>query len=156
MPELNDIRNPNGTFGANNCANPKGANGHKKGWQRYGTRAKYWLEKLTAQELRDLATDSERFGNLSSIDAIVIRHIVNTLAGEDIRNERKDLLDRIEGQPTQKVAGDSEADPIQAQVMHDANSAVAAIISGLATAKSTGLALPAPVVGEGKTEPNIP
>ena len=148
-------RNPDGTFVAGGpTPNPLGANGHKKGWQRYGTRAKYWLEKLTAHELRELVTDADKFGKLSSIDAIVVRHLVNTLVGDDIRQERKDLLDRIEGQPTQKIAGDSEADPIQAQVTNDAAAAIAGIVKQLAIAKSASVVNPPEVDRTGKAEPD--
>lgn len=110
-------RNQDGTIAKGNTLNPLGCNGHKEGWQRYGTRAKHWLDKLTAQELRDLATDSLVFNKLSSLDAIIIRHLVNTLSGDDIRGERKELLDRIEGTPDRLVIqGDKDADPIQSNM----------------------------------------
>jgi hypothetical protein len=94
-------RNTDGTFAVGNCANPNGANGNKRGWQKYGVRIAGWLEKLSAEELKILVNTPSEYGKLSSIDAIAVRHIVNALTGDDIRQERKDMLDRIEGAPKQ-------------------------------------------------------
>lgn len=102
VSDRTDNRRSDGTFAPGNCANPNGGKGKQK-WQPYGKRVTYWLEKLSASELRAMAKDKKRMGDLSLIDSICIRHILNTLAGEDIRQERKDMLDRIEGQPKQII-----------------------------------------------------
>lgn len=86
-----------GRFLPGNLANPEGKNGHMRGFQPYGIRAAYWLGKLSAEGLRELANDKKAFGNLSSYDAIIVRHLVGCIAGKDIGFERDRLLDRIEG-----------------------------------------------------------
>lgn len=90
-------RDERGRLLAGSNCNPEGRNGHRKGWQPYSIRAQYWLDRLSAEELRQLANDKKAFGNLSSYDAIIVRHLVGCIAGKDVGFERDRLLDRIEG-----------------------------------------------------------
>lgn len=98
--------------------NPEGKNGHTKHWQPYGIRAKHWLDKLTFAALRALSQDIDEMDKLSSYDAIIIRHLANTLSGDDIRQEREALLDRIEGKPktTLEMGAIPGGAPIQVEV----------------------------------------
>lgn len=93
-----DGRNTDGTFATGNQI-ATGENGHKKGYQRYADRAIYLMEKYSAGELADLANNDDELRKLPVRDAQIIKHLVNTLAGDDVRLERESLLDRIEGKP---------------------------------------------------------
>jgi hypothetical protein len=95
-------RNSDGSFAKGFVANPEGKNGNRS-WQPYEKRAKHWLEKLSSDELVALGSDPSAFGKLSSYDAIIVRHLLNCIASADMRLERKDLIDRIEGTPKQTV-----------------------------------------------------
>jgi hypothetical protein len=91
------LRQSNGTFIKGCIANPSGHNGHLRGWQPYGDRARYLMDKLTTREFFDMASSQcwqERF---SSYDAIIINHIIAAL--REGGGERESLLDRIEGKP---------------------------------------------------------
>jgi len=81
--------------------NPEGNNGHNVGWQRYGLRVQKWLELPSAEiaKYADPATGEAEISKLSVIDAICVRHVLNTLAGKNVLKERHELLNRIEGKP---------------------------------------------------------
>jgi|ERR1700722_734775 hypothetical protein len=102
-------RTSEGKFTKGFVANPEGNNGNRS-WQPYEKRAKHWLEKLSADELIALVNDKVAFGRLSSYDAIIVRHLVNCFASADMRLERKDLVDRIEGTPKQTVEHNGNLD----------------------------------------------
>jgi hypothetical protein len=102
-----EVRNPDGTFAAGNVSNPEGKNGHLPGWQRYGDRLQKWLN-MPVTELLALAGDEKRKAELSTIDAICVQHVANSIAGKNILPERKELIDRIEGTPKQTISGDKD------------------------------------------------
>lgn len=94
-----DGRNPDGSFAKGSNHNPTGNNGHLKGYQRYSDRALFLQEKYTTGEIIDIATDITKLRQLPVRDAQILKHLFNTLIGDDIRLEREALLDRIEGKP---------------------------------------------------------
>lgn len=104
------VRGDKGLWQKGASGNPSGKNGHTKGLQRYGDRAAYWLDKLTLGELQGLCADNKKMAKLSSWDAIILRHINNTLSGSGIATERETLLCRIEGKP--KSAEGDNAQPL--------------------------------------------
>ena len=108
-------RDENGQLLPGNTANPNGLNGHTVGYQRYGVRCRHFLEKYTIEELHELATNRESFNKLSTRDGIIVRHIVNTLAGTDMGPERDRLLNRIEGKPQETIVleGGDPSKPIR-------------------------------------------
>lgn len=55
---------------------------------------------------------------LSTIDAICVRHVVNSVAGATVLPERRELLDRIEGSPRQTVEVNGNMD-ISHYMAHD-------------------------------------
>ena len=101
-------RGPDGKFLPGFSGNPAGAPQIAgKGWQRYGDRLKHLLETYTPDQLIEFAESRYARSKLSSIDAIAAVHIGRSLEKEltatragtdDLRGERKELLDRIEGQ----------------------------------------------------------
>lgn len=106
-----EVRNPNlgpnGKFLPGNNANPNGSPKINEGWQRYGDRAKVLGEKYTADEIAAFAESKYLRSQLTYWDAMTIMHMARALdptltktkAGtDDLRGERKELLDRIEGQ----------------------------------------------------------
>lgn len=86
-------------FKAGETSNPDGNNGHLKGYQRYADRAVYLQEQYTVGDIIDIVTDATKLRKLPVRDAQIMKHLANTLMGEDIRLERESLLDRIEGKP---------------------------------------------------------
>lgn len=110
-------RMSDGTFAKSSVNNPTGANG-RTGWQPYEKRAKYWMDKLSVEELIALAQDPKEFGKLSSYDAIIVRHLVGCILGSDVRLERKDLIDRIEGTPKQTIENTGNLDMVH-YMAHD-------------------------------------
>src|ERR1700733_12272669 len=98
---MNDLvpRENDGRWKQGVTPNPEGLNGHLKGWQRYGQRVQKWLE-LPVEELMALAGDEKRKAKLSTIDAICVQHVVNTIIGKAVLPERNELRARIEGRPT--------------------------------------------------------
>lgn len=103
-------QNPDGTFKEGNKANPEGKNGHREGWQPYGIRSAYLLNKFTPDEIKDILTDPDKRKDVSTYDFIILTHIFGTYAGEDRRKEREQLIDRIEGKASQpiKFSGDKD------------------------------------------------
>lgn len=101
MSEI-DNRKADGTFGANNNANPEGKNGHNTGWQRYGDRLQKWLA-MPFTELQMIIDDVPNFNKLSTIDCVCAQQAYDMRSGVNKRLEREDALNRIEGRPTQKV-----------------------------------------------------
>lgn len=99
-----------GRFAKGASGNPKGAG--KQPYQYYGVRSQYWLEKLTLGQIKQIVADPGQLDNYSCWDAIVLKHIANTMSGPDQRAERKDLLDRIEGQPKQIIAHSMEQEEV--------------------------------------------
>lgn len=98
-------RLPDGTFAPGNNANPAG--GARKGWTPYKLRCQLLLEKYTTEELLAFARNDAELAKLSSIDAVAVVHLARSIdaklsmtesGSSDIRGERKELLDRIEGQ----------------------------------------------------------
>ena len=116
--------------------NPTGKNGQMKGWQRYGARAKILVERYTADEIKEIVNDKQKFGSLSMIDAILIRHLAGCLAGDDVRGERMDLVDRMDGKPqqpvehTQRTAYDDMSTDDLLRLTNDIRRAIAAVPRG--------------------------
>jgi hypothetical protein len=106
MPE----RAENGQLLPGHTANPEGKNGHLQGWQRYGARLEKWLALPPAEIAAYFENDGEKLKQLSSIDAVCVRHVSNMLTGTDMRAEREAGLDRIEGKPKQVVAHGGDPD----------------------------------------------
>jgi len=80
--------------------NPTGKNGHLKGYQPYGKRALYYLERYTMDELRALVKDRAAMGRLSVYDNMILNNLADATASGMFRGqERERLLSRIEGQP---------------------------------------------------------
>lgn len=102
MTEEDNGRNPDGTFKVGNCANPEGRGAKDSPWQPFGARCKYWLNKMTRRELRELAMNEEAMDKLSSYDSMVITALVGAQVGKERGKERERVLDRIEGKPTQR------------------------------------------------------
>ena len=98
-----EVRNPDGTYADGNVSNPTGKNGHKEGWQPYGIRSAYLLNKYSPEEIHEILTDAHKRKTVSTYDLIILKHIVNTLAGDDCRLEREQLIDRIEGKASQPI-----------------------------------------------------
>ena len=98
-------RDENGRLLPGAVINPEGNNGHNVGWQRYGLRVQKWLELPSAEiaKYADPATGEAEISKLSVIDAICVRHVLNTLAGKNVLKERHELLNRIEGKPKQTI-----------------------------------------------------
>jgi hypothetical protein len=103
-------RNEDGTFAPGNKANPTGANGHLKGWMRYGDRLQMWLERNAEEIGTYFENDGAELKKLSTIDAVCCVHARNMLVGSDTRSEREAALDRIEGKPKQVVAHGGDKD----------------------------------------------
>jgi len=95
-------RNPDGTWPRGQSGNPAGVNNRARGWQRYGERVQKWLD-MPIKDLLALATDEQAKSELSTIDAICVQHIANSVTGKQVLPERKELLDRIEGAPKQVI-----------------------------------------------------
>jgi hypothetical protein len=95
-------------FKKGETTNPDGNNGHLKGYQRYADRAVFLQEKYTVGEIIDMVADAKKLRALPVRDAQIIKHLANTLMGDDMRLERESLLDRIEGKPKElkEVKGD--------------------------------------------------
>lgn len=100
-------RSSSGQFLPGTSGNPAGPPSIMKGWQRYGDRLKFLSEKYSPDEILSFAESRYERSKLSSFDAIAIMHLARSLdpdltktkAGtDDLRGERKELLDRIEGQ----------------------------------------------------------
>jgi hypothetical protein len=114
---VSQTREKNGRFPKGFVANSKGNNGDRH-WQPYAKRAQHWMEKLSADQLTELVSNPAKFGKLSSYDAIIVRQLLNCFASEDMRLERKDLIDRIEGTPKQTVDLNGSIDAIH-YMAHD-------------------------------------
>jgi hypothetical protein len=111
-------RSKKGQLLPGNTANPTGSNGHHLiGWQRYGHRVQKWLAMPLA-EVVALAQDEKAMAKLSTIDAICVRHVVNSVSGATVLPERRELLDRIEGSPRQTVEVNGNID-ISHYMAHD-------------------------------------
>ena len=82
--------------------NPTGENG-LKGRARWEKIVDYYRTNCTVEELRALATDTDKLGKMPIEYAQVILHLAGTLAGKDKRGERESLYDRLWGYPTQHV-----------------------------------------------------
>lgn len=86
-------------FKAGETSNPEGNNGHLKGYQRYADRAIFLQELYSVGEIFDIVMDTKKLRELSVRDGQILKQLVNTLSGDDMRLERESLLDRIEGKP---------------------------------------------------------
>lgn len=121
--------------------NPEGRNGHVEGYQPYGIRALKFLE-MTEDAIAALAADKVERGKLPYIDAVIIRHLAATIAdGKEARRERKDLLDRIEGQPVAVVDT-----TVRGKSANGLTDTIIDFIDSLGHAKRSGSASPAEVV----------
>ena len=101
-------RDKKGLWQPGASGNPSGKNGHTKGLQRYGTRAAYWLEKLSLGQLQELCANPKKLAKLSTWDAIILQHIQATLTGKGGVAEREALISRIEGK--QRYTEDMDAE----------------------------------------------
>jgi hypothetical protein len=88
-----------GQFAPGVSGNPAG---RKPGNQDFITRAKYWLETKTAQEIIDLARNAKEMMALSVYDHMIIKRLVKAL-GADGEGTMERLLDRVLGRPTQQL-----------------------------------------------------
>lgn len=91
------------SFKPNNKANPTGKNGHTTGLQPYSKRVAHYLEKYSALELVKMASDDKELDKLTSWDAIVVGNIAASIRGDDTRQEREALLNRLEGKPKERI-----------------------------------------------------
>ena len=84
--------------------NPEGKNQYTaSGYQPYAVRARYLSNKYTIKEIKAIVTDPDKFGDLPHQDGMIMRHLANTVVGEEIGIERERLVDRIDGKATQPL-----------------------------------------------------
>lgn len=95
-------------FKKGETTNPKGNNGHVKGYQRYADRVVYLQSQYTTEQIKELATNEKAFGKLPIRDGQIIMQLASTIMGDDRRLEREALLDRIEGKPAQYIETKNE------------------------------------------------
>ena len=107
-------RDEKGRLLPGNTANPTGENG-LKGRARWEKIVDYYRTNCTVEELRALATDTDKLGKMPIEYAQVILHLAGTLAGKDKRGERESLYDRLWGYPTQHIAEAPQDRPTQEQ-----------------------------------------
>lgn len=97
--EKKEIRDAKGRFLPGCSGNPNGAPGT---WQPYRLRLNKWLD-MSAEEFNKIANSPSEIKKLSMIDVVCVRHVANMVKGEDVRQERGQALDRIEGKVTDKT-----------------------------------------------------
>ena len=103
-----DTRSPDGTFAPGHSGNPAGGGGNQKHWTPYANRIAQLMEKYTTQQILTMAEDKYALREMPHpMDASAILHIARTIdksltetasGSDDVRGERKELLDRVEGQ----------------------------------------------------------
>lgn len=105
-------RNPDGTFKPGNNVNPAGRPTALPTWQRHGDTAQMLMNMYTPDEIIAFAESKYERSKLTTPQAIAALHIARALdpeltkissGSDDVRQERKDLLDRIEGPTNSKL-----------------------------------------------------
>lgn len=76
------------------------------GLQDLSVRLKYWLERKTIQEIKDLVKDKEAWGKLLSIDGILVRRIEAAMRKDGSTADFTAVLDRLVGKPVQPIAAE--------------------------------------------------
>lgn len=105
-------RNADGRFSLGGAGNPSGANGHCKGWQRFGDRAIKLGDKYTTAQILEFGRNERKLREeLSFWDAQCIKRMAASISGENQLAETRELIDRIEGKPVQAVDVTQKIEP---------------------------------------------
>lgn len=123
MQSQEDQRDSGGKWKKGVSGNPAGfpAGGYQSRTRlRYADRLQELREEYSTGDLLDLMADKKAFRKLSVRDAQIVRHLVNTLVGDDIRLEREQMLDRLEGKVQPNTPLDVSGQ-IVVQIMQFAN-----------------------------------
>ena len=119
IPESARIqRAPNGKLLAGSVLNPTGKNGADKlkGRAKWERVIQYYREHCTVDELRKLATDTERLGKMPIEYAQAVMQLAGSLSGKDKRLFMENLYDRLWGYPVQTIIEPKQDRPTQKNV----------------------------------------